>query len=233
MLILGAKAALRKKNLKYRRKLPPLRSVKSIVKREIRRNEETKYYTNLFATDYAWNNYAPAILTNVPQGSAGNNRVGDKLYIRSLHLTVEWATHASAATFGEKNPLVRLIIFQWHPLFDSAGSAMTLINVLEHSADAFVIASPYSIINQKNFTVLYDKTIKLGHTDDNPNNRQITNVWITGKKFMQREIHYYPASSSKMTNGIYMAFVSEVGQLSGSVFPPTVLYHCRLRFTDA
>lgn len=218
----------------------PLRSVKAIVKKEIKKNTEIKQINYNATGNTNWVDGTMGVsnffqLTAVDQGNGANQRVGQFIDIKSLHLSYQISVNGGAITINEHNPVVRVLVVQYHPL---TASNPNLLTFLEHSGDSYVTMSPYSQNNQYDYTILYDKTEILsdgcqsaGVLNTGGPTRVYRNIWITGKKFMKRDVQYALTSTTQAKNNIYVFFLWNQNATGGQ--PPGFQFHARLRYTDA
>lgn len=207
----------------------PVKSVKAIVKKEIRKNEEIKELHIDSTAAPTLGNWSGTIvqLSPVATGVGYNNKIGVNIRMTSVKLCWQASTSAAATTFIEKNSNIRVIIFQYHPL---AATPPVPNTILESVANVYTMVSPYSLNNKYDYTVLYDAIVPLRTSDAAANNYVYREVLVTGNKFLKRDMHYAGASATIQTNGIYMLVITEVPN-AGNI--PGFLYHSTFRFTDA
>lgn len=214
VLTLGARKGMKK----YPRKIATLRSAKLLVNRALRQTEEVKWWEQNWTASADYSGTSTHVsLVDIAQGSAYNQRVGDKMRFKSAHISF-------TAIPGDSVNVLRLIVYQWHPL--STGSAPVPSSVLSNVSNAYAAISQYNVTNNQDFSILYDKSWNL----NGYNNAQITkNVWIKGGKFLDRNIHFQAGSSTIKKNGIFALWISD----SSAASHPQVIAVIRTRFTDA
>lgn len=195
----------------------PQKALQTAVSKALRKTEEVKNIdvtSTGLAVSYAGTQVA---LIAVAQGQANGQRVGDNVRVRSAHITLTWA-------IADATNIVRCIVYQWHPL--STGSAPVPGSILEHTSDALAAISPYVVNNDGDYSILYDKTIQLSAVS---RPAATVDFWITGNKFLKRDVHYSAGSSSVQKNGLFLLFVSD----SSAAAHPQVIFHARMRYTDS
>lgn len=98
------------------------------------------------------------ILSNIGAGTANSQRVGDRIWLHSLTLTME--LQCEAAMTAGTGVAARVIIFRWLP--DSSVETPTIASVLAEYATYDVI-TPYaaSQADRAKFDVLFDRTVNL------------------------------------------------------------------------
>lgn len=206
---------------------PQIKSVKRLISKEIRKNEETKWIDNIYAAaDINWtaaNTFYD--LTEVNAGATSSTRIGDRIRFKSLHfqLMINRGVTGSAAV----PTFVRVIIFQWHP--DDA-TPPTPTSIITAIAEMQCVINPYVVNNTGRgaaFSVFHDKVHKL---DAYGPHGICQDFLLTGHKFLQREIHYNTGVVTGMNN-IYMMLLSN--QATSSTTGPTFTGRVRLRYTDS
>lgn len=222
--------------MKTKRKKPLAKSVKAIVRKELHKSEETKYQ-DFYVTGYnPYNNASSSDLslltpTTIAQGSTGQTRTGDKLRIKSIEIDIVFRVNPTPSTWDEKNPWVRLIVFQWHPVMSA--SAPNAQSVLEGVATQATVISPYNANNFGDFTILYDQTFALSYDVGNKQ-RAHKHIMITpGKnRFFKPNIVYQPGSSNLGANLVYVMPLTALPATDASHFGPLSYMYARTRYTD-
>lgn len=193
------------------------RSASLLVNRALRKIEEVKWieFSATEAVDYAGT--AHHDITAIAQGSTVNTRVGDRMRFKSAHITM-------TVIPGDAVNVFRCIVYQWHPL--STGAAPVPSSVLTHTSDAYAAISPYTVNNENDYSILYDKTWNLNAYDMA---QKTINIWIKSGKFLKRDIHYQTGSSTVHKNGIYLLLISD----SSAAAHPQAIWHVRTRWADS
>lgn len=204
----------------YKKKTYKKRSTKWIaskkfVKKEIRKDIETKYFDFVLSSQPIDTTHSFYALSNVPQGVLDTNRIGDQITVRGLSM----AYGVNAAEINR----MRVTIIQWKPT-----SVLTIPAagfIFQNIAPIVSIQSPFINDYHTNFTVLYDKV----HTmvlDDSNSIRQIKKK--LNIKYVKRKLQYV-AGGTEHSGRLYLILVSD----SGAVPHPGITFYSRLRYDDA
>lgn len=136
----------RKPKRQYKKK----RSITSVVNKILAKKAETKYfnYVEGITTDY---NGAVRRITNIAQGLADYNRVGDQLTMSSITLRIALTNESDVYNN------CRLIIFRWND--DDSTAAPVPGTLLTDVGYTSAPISPWVFDNMRSgkFKVLYDK----------------------------------------------------------------------------
>lgn len=159
-------------------------------------------------------------MTGISQGDADGERVGDRLFPKSLRwdLMVNAGGASSSATV---QGIVRTLVIRWKP--DTQNEALTT------ATQIFEVAHANSLYladatERKKFEILHDKTYKISGNTANPNYSHYLNDSI---KLADKPVIYNEGLTTG-SNKIYFAVI-------GSSFSAnTVEYggHLRLKYTD-
>lgn len=188
-------------------------ATKSYVKKQIRKDIETKY------ADTQWNIGIPGAgtitdLTNIAQGVSDLERVGDKISLRGLRLKM--------GVFSSNNAdpaICRITVFQWHP--DTAFSLPTVGKLFTYTAAPDIVYSPFVHDQANQFQILFDKVV-ITQT-----NTQIEHVKIMRKvnmKYAKKAVHY---SGGGVTGSekLYISIQTNSPTTNPGVFGFTRLYY--------
>lgn len=155
-------------------------------------------------------------------GTDDNQRSGDDIFLKSLHLNfiVQGLPNTTNVT--------RLIVFVWHPDnyvdYPVAATLMdTLGSMLATSSAPFQLEHPPNGVLRNKYTVLYDKTINWSYYG-NPSGRIVHKV----RKTLNRRLTFRENSNVYGTNHLYMYYVSD--RVYTSQDQPKILQ--RIEFTD-
>lgn len=187
----------------------------------IRKTEEIKYLDTTVTSALAHYAGYQSVVTNIAQGQTQNQRIGDNLNLLSLQFRFRLSL-GSTPTDGP----VRVIVYQWHDM--SSGSDPVPADILQTIGTASSFLAPYAESQQKDYSILYDKTYTLTAAQ-----RPVycsPRISINGGKFMQRSMHFKPASSVLARNNLYLLFI---GQNASGVTCPFIDFICRVRYTDS
>lgn len=158
-------------------------------------------------------------LTNIIQGTAQGQRVGDS--IKVFKLSTEILFYPNAALLGADEYFIRVIVFEWK--VDSAFAAPTASNVLEAASlvTAASVLAQYRWDLRDNYRILFDS--RLTH----PTNIAYGQMKIKIHKKLNTRIDFAPGTSQG-TNKIYLLMLSD-----NNSSPPQMMFNGRLFYKDA
>jgi len=133
------------------------------VKKLITAKEELKFFDTAAGYTQIDRTGRLTILSNVPQGVAQFNRVGDELEMKYIEVRLN-AYYNSLVINTDVEHKLRVILFRWR---DDTSVHYPVIGDIVETGGASVgcTVSPYTWAtkHQKDFTVLYDKTFSMSH----------------------------------------------------------------------
>jgi hypothetical protein len=193
--------------------------VKSMIDSALKSVMELKYYTaSDSATSISFSGFIASI-SNPSQGDTDTTRDGDRLNIKLIRFRY-------GITNGDNVNFVRVILFQWHP--SSAQYVPTVGDILSSVGSVLSPFSPYVIDNEKQYTILYDKTIAI-----NAYYNGGTKCWTPENEVVIRTgfipLQVFSAGTQFGTNQIWKICISD----SGAAPNPTITSWSQVRFTDA
>lgn len=170
---------------------------KQQVKRLVKKNEEL----------LTWDVYASVTSSSTGDftdltAMSDTQRNGVKVIPKSLE--IKW--HSDA---GDSFNICRCLIIQWH--VDSALVAPTLSQIFDTTTSSYLPQNPLNAekVNQKKFTVLYDRTYKLiQNTTADPVLGSIK-IYNTAKKKRMRDIYFNDGAVSSGRNKLYLIALSD------------------------
>lgn len=186
----------------------------SVYAKKERQESELKYYDKEQVNNTISTSGTIFTLTDVSVGTAGNNRIGNKIRPKGLNLRFEFTANSSA-TYNS----FRMIVFKMN------SGVPGVSNILDSTASAaYRHLSQISIDNSKRFVILADKTVTVSDTA----NLDIPAV-VNDKLYIKLggTIEYTSAGGNEMNN-IYMCVISD-----SAVNFPEFSYTSRFRFTDS
>lgn len=207
----------RRKNIRR----PPARArrapVRSIVRREIKRQEESKSYdgiTSLVGVSYSgssWNLFANALGgTTIVQG------VTAAAYLGSW-IEPSWLTIHGSLLLGDSTNLMRIIVLQV-----SGVTAPTTANLLQAVGQ---VETPFSPVAKtvNRFRILASKLITL----DGSNTFKKWKINIPGSKM--RKTHFSDAAGTPDNGGLYLFAYSD----SAAATHPSIQFYSRVYYKDS
>lgn len=199
---------------------PTLPQVKVVVQRMISGQKEMKYNDVQASTtsDGATGNIVA--LTDIVQGQADTQRIGDTIQIKNIEYRFSWNA-SDAFNFG------RLIMFRWKPFYGSTTPSVTKILQQLGSASTGVY-SPLTHDQRDQFEVLLDVTTK-GMTGVYEVPSQMFRGRWTGPKSAKSNTQYLAGSTTNVSNGIYILHCTD----SLVVTHPGFNYYFRVNYQDA
>lgn len=171
-------------------------ATKSYVKMQLAKNIENKYQDIARIGDNIDYNGRIDRFTGVIQGQSDTTRLGDKLTIKSLHLSYY-------AVSTDPNQTFRLIIFQWYPNTTLAAPIAADILALTGAASAISQYYVWDILNQ--FNILYDKVHVLNDASTTSIHKKIK----VNLKYAKKLINF-TAATQEGSNHLYMLRISDV-----------------------
>lgn len=171
-------------------------ATKSYVKMQLAKNIENKYQDIARIGDNIDYNGRIDRFTGVIQGQSDTTRLGDKLTIKSLHLSYY-------AVSTDPNQTFRLIIFQWYPNTTLAPPIAADILALTGAASAISQYYVWDILNQ--FNILYDKVHVLNDASTTSIHKKIK----VNLKYAKKLINF-TAATQEGSNHLYMLRISDV-----------------------
>jgi len=137
--------------------------VQKMIKSSLASHEEIKYYVFGFTATSVLNTGFVVPITQVTQGIAHNQRLGDR--IRPVSLSLRFELVASANTLlaaADQWNSVRIIVFRW---YDDSTPAFPVTNdILIAGTSTFRTLAPYNRSESPRYKILSDKVYKLENT---------------------------------------------------------------------
>lgn len=183
-----------------------------VVSRRLRNEQELKFHVVPGLSLGVDTTGTVTDLTNIPQGTTDEYRIGDKVYLRSLRLNYQIKA-ADSVNY------MRVAVFQWT---DNTTADPTPTDLLQNVA-TYPIISPWyhDRIQAGVIKVLYDKV----HYLDSDDSEAIAFVKIN--RGLRRHVQYV-GGGPQGVNKLYLFTISD----SGVVSHPTITYYTKLQFTD-
>jgi len=189
--------------------------VRTAISAETKRRVETKYH----ALALGATNSVPTVtlypLTEVPNGTLDQNRIGDSIYMKSIRLNFDIKKVATDDAVA-----VRMILFQWNDNNSSYPPTGTQLFQNSGSGDQYISTIRHDALKMGVLRILSDKTITL----DNDDPRRIYQHLLY--KGFNRKLQYDTGGPSG-SGHIYVAFVSDILGTAA-----TVRFYSTLNFTD-
>lgn len=209
----------RKSNKAKSRKYATVGTVKRLIGR---RQEKKEYYIN--GLDVALSTTATVVdLFKPTQGTTDNQRIGDSVMLKNLHLKYHLFGDASSARAN----IVRIILFQW-----KENTTPTASHILKDTSAGNSLVSPYENDNRLLRNILHDKRYVIGPTAGAYNG--ITSSFAPGgalsSAFITKLIKkvQFDAGSTSGSNKLYMLAVCQ-----NSTNPPSLTYYSTASYSDA
>lgn len=203
------------KTVRYRRssnrKTPY--TVKRYVKKQLSKIVEYKHLLANVSMNPPNNGTVIGVI-NIPQGVSDQERIGDKITVKSIRLKYSLA-------IGDATNYVRFIIFQWkqNTVYTSAPTVPSILASVTPT-----IYSQYNWDNRSNFQILYDRTHTL--LSNRPN------VFVTRRiniKYLAKQLQFVGGSATVGSNMIYCLAISD----SSAVPNPGILASFDIVYVDA
>lgn len=223
----------RKKMLGYKDK----KAVVGVVKRQLAKQAELKWFGGGWVDTAVGSGagYQQQNMTLIGQGLADNQRIGDQIKLKSIHLNVRLKGPTTAVSpLGQS---VRVMVFQFKAPSTTAAPIAPSVNQLLIADVATGGRSALSfryVDYQRSYIMLFDRTY---HIDD-----QATNVGTAGNwlkliklriplKYCKRTIEF-SAGGMESSNSIWVAAIGSE-PLIGAGNDARIAVEYRLRYTDA
>lgn len=179
--------------------------VKYQVQQELKRVAEKKFYDenyNIANLSLAGNMEA---IVEPGQGTQSDERVGDKITVTSLQMTVRLFSPGLATTAPYNT--TRIIIFIWFPI-----TTPTVADILQVNTINYAVLCPFNYFNRKNRKILYDKVVDQYYVNANnfaqDPSKTIDIYMPMNKKNRKNEIIFDPGTGA-VTNQIYTLIISD------------------------
>lgn len=208
------------------------------VKKKINEYLEPKYHDMQRTNQTITNAGETNCLTRVVQGAADTNRIGDKITLSSIKVRL-WISGDNSAT-GFYAPQVRVIFYQWHPIFDSTTqqTAPAISTILANGPIGGAAPEPLSEIQhdpRNQFNILFDKNVKIvGQSNAGVGNNSAVMRYITMNlplKKARKKLFYQAGSQTNCSEHIFMMILGN--QAATAPGNPTFVCQARINFRDA
>lgn len=143
---------------------------KTQVKRLIGKRTEQKYFDLTYTYTQVDRAGILNVLSNVPQGVAQQQRVGDRITMKSLELRITLYYNGSLVAYNTTHN-VRVLLFRW--TINNAGAPPIMSNIFQYAGAGGDYRNTVSPINwqthaQKDIVVLHDRIYSVGAQDKAP-----------------------------------------------------------------
>lgn len=213
------KRQFRRRNSKFRRGGGFTKRVKRVI-RSVAEHKATDTGTLSFILT---NSATTSLAASPTQGTAQNQRIGDKIRILSVKPRI-------AIQRGDTFNFIRLIVVCWR---DTTTPGVT--DILQNTASPFdQLFSPLfrENLQNKKMIIMYDKLFSAVQTGLAMPNRGFDNYGFLNLSFFGKKLpmknREYQAASTVAQWKYYMVMISD----SGAVPSPTVYMQTRMTFTD-
>lgn len=152
------------------------------------------------------------ILNTVPIGTGDNNRIGDKIFCKSVQIRFE-------LNRGNQDSIIRMIVIR-----DKANTVLNS-DVLEYSGndDAFVPLNPYRRDTKYDYKVLMDKRFIVSNVE--------RNIYFKSYNIKLNCLTQFATASNIIEhNAIKILFFTDA--FGAVTWDPTIYFMSRLYFTD-
>lgn len=166
-------------------------------------------------------------LTSITQGVGDIQRIGDEVSLKSVFVRMFTQFNSSPQ---DRNPIIRVIIFQWNE--DDASALPVASDILQ---DVGILGIPGQIVRQytidkdRKYTVLFDKLFNHSLTGGQD---VITSEVFIDKKF-NRKIQYGNGVTSGINQLYMMVQTSDNLGVAASNELPLITFSARVRYYDA
>lgn len=167
---------------------------------------ELKYYAAAGTVTGPSSSGSAEQLSEISQGVTNNDRIGDSIHAKSLHLRMKMNLNASATSSQ-----VRVIIYKWL----SESPSLSSSDILESAS----ITSFKTEANRYQSQFLMDRVFTL--------NTDTPELFLQEKIKLGMQIHYNQAVTQPTVNGLYIFILSDEAANT-----PTLAYDYRVYFTD-
>lgn len=205
-------AAKKRKTVSAKRSKSGGAATKAFVKRQIKKNQELKFFDLTGGADNVDYTGLTYDLVAIAQGDTDITRDGDKIMPTSMQIRMSF-------NIGDATNVMRLVVFRWKG-YDSV-DAPTTAKIFQFTGSIIGPRSPFLHDQRSRFEVLLDELINLdaGHTMHTLN---------TSFALAKKQIEYNAGTTVGM-NKLYMCVISD----SGAATHPTVTFGIRTYFTDS
>lgn len=227
---------VRRKKPKSKLSVEAKREVRSLVSKGLARNEESKQYSGSLGPGPVYDGVGGVIvaqLTNMAQGVADNQRVGDEATLKWIRVHMFFSNQSGATA----NPYTffRVLIFQYHRSDNAPLIAEMLLVSNSNGGNTYGTFSSRNIDYLGIYNVLYDKTVTTIQGAANAanygaNSKYAQELMIrVPLKYAKKKLQYLAASTTA-TNGIWIMITTGQGTIATD---PIVSYTTTVGFTDS
>lgn len=191
-----------------------------ISKQVLNQELELKYHdveaSSSLATDQIVN------LSTIGQGVSALQRVGNEVYLKSLEFRLHGFQNATSNNAGE---CIRIMVIVW-----KSDSVPTLSNIISSTAHGNGLLAPINNNQVERLWILYDRIYKLGQFGSTGGEVE---QFIQQRKFIKIPLRYkklnYSDTIGSSAQRLYLVAFTN----NNTVTAPQIVYHFRLRYTDA
>lgn len=192
------------------------RQVKSMIDKEVEEKYHLQNSTGAEIISSTARNYS---LTAIPQGNLDTNREGDALYLKDFDLRMLF-TIDSAVT-GSTPQFVRVVLYQWKPIIDTAGGFPALSTIfMQDYTGSFGPLSHYNHDTRFQYRILRDTSFVLMPPGEFTTTTEVYNCctskmleWRVKSKFAKK-VQYIAGSTTNASNQIFLVVFSNVASAS-------------------
>lgn len=224
---------------KYRSKAkiskPMYNSVRRLIQTELSKDVEYKQHSTGVAQTGFYNAAGRYLvhLTEIAQGVADTQRVGDELTLKGCHIKL--LLRNGLGNVANEMNLARCIVFQYKSQ-DNAPTISELLLANVPSGNTQGAMSNLNIDYRNIYNILWDETYILDQGTPNASNfgngGQIVKYIDVDipLKYAKKKVQYEAASTSNSVNGLYLMVV---GHSASITTDPTVAGSWTVHFTDS
>lgn len=213
----------RKRNYKpYKKQAHLSKAQRADVKKIIEKIGELKYKNINAAQTIAVQIPTITHMTNIPQGTTDNDRIGDELRLEKSYLRLFCGSQSPRNT-------LRVLFFQWIP--DNTNPPTSADILLVGSSGTQDYTSQYNHDKRHLFKIIFDQTYTLvgdGQAATSPNQDSSVQFHQYTLDFTRPKVQYDAASTTVGSNQLYIMYM---GDQNGAA-APFMFYTLKLMYRD-
>jgi len=171
--------------------------VRSIVKKEINKEVEKKYYYDSGSGTLTWAGTLTNLTASMATGVLSYQRIGNKIMPKSMQVRFR------VDSLGTGPNVVRFILLQWFNSTTPTGD-----DILEVTGTSEAPLSSSQNENKRNMKILHDELISCNPQISAIANVSCGKVYVAGNRL--RAITYLEGSSTVLKGAVYALFITDV-----------------------
>lgn len=192
--------------------------------RQLTKNIEHKFYVRSIVEPQIDNDgIVYSLLNNISQGLNDQNRIGDKITIKSIEFRYAWQSNTIVPAVGAANPrgMVCRAIMYW----DKTNTLNNPDDIMQATAGS---AAPFSNVKhdeQGNYIIIFDKFFRLNPTS------ALSSMNFKFKRHVNKTVRFDAGTNLILSNDLKLCFITNIG--SGDPDQPSAQFWSNIKYTDS